>query len=493
MRIGLVPLALAFIALWGVPAGRGGVADESRENRMPPGRVVGRSAGAYDIVIRGGRVMDPASGLDAVRDIGIRGKQIAAVSKTRLKGRTEIDATGLVVAPGFVDLHSHGQDEENYRLKAMDGVTTALELEVGVSPVGSWYARRRGKAIVNYGAAVGHIPIRMAMMKDSGGLLPRDEAVRRRATPAEMDGMLGELSRGVDDGALGIGLGINYTAAATREEILSIFRLAAQRKVPLYVHLRFAGAQDPGSFATAMQEVIADAAVTGASLHVVHLTSVAMRQAPLGLEMIDGARKRGIDITTEMYPYPASNTDLASALFDDGWQQRLGIGFGDLQWAATGERLTAASFARYRKQGGSVIVYNIPEEVVRETIVNPMVMIASDGGLHDGVGHPRSAGCYARVLGKYVREEKQLTLMDALRKMTAMPADRLGLVSKGRIRTGSDADIAVFDPRRVTDRATFQKPSLPSEGFRYVLVNGVFVVRDGQLLEGVMPGTGIRR
>jgi N-acyl-D-aspartate/D-glutamate deacylase len=447
----------------------------------------------YDVVLRGGRVMDPASGLDAVRDIGIRGKQIRAISKTRLKGQTEIDATGLVVAPGFIDLHSHGQDDENYRLKAMDGVTTALELEVGVSPVGSWYAARRGKAMVNFGATVGHIPIRMAIMKDSGSFLPRDEAVRRRATPAETDAMLGQLSKGLDDGALGIGLGVNYTAAATREEILSVFRLAAQRKVPIYVHIRFAGAQDPGSFATAMQEVIADAAVTGASLHVVHLTSVAMRQAPLGLEMIEGARKRGVDVTTEMYPYPASNTDLASALFDDGWQERLGIGFGDLQWAATGERLTAASFAKYRKQGGSVIVFNIPEEVVRGTIVNPMVMIASDGGLRNGVGHPRSAGSYARVLGKYVRDEKQLTLMDALRKMTVMPADRLGLANKGRLARGGDADIAVFDPQRVNDRATFQKPSLPSEGFRYVLVNGVFVVRDGRLVEGAMPGTAVRR
>lgn len=452
----------------------------------------GPAAELYDVVLHGGRVMDPASGLDAIRDIGIRGRGIAAISKARLKGRDEVDAAGQVVAPGFIDLHSHGQDEENYRLKAMDGVTTALEMEVGVSPVDLWYARRRGKAVVNYGATAGHIPIRMALMKDTGTFLPRDEAARRKASPSELDSLLGQVSKGLDDGALGIGLGINYTPAATREEILSMFRLAARRKVPVYVHIRFAGAQDPGSFANAMQEVIADAAVTGAALHVVHLTSVGMRQAPLGLEMIEGARKRGVDITTEMYPYPASNTDLASALFDDGWQERLGIGFGDLQWAATGERLNSSSFARYRKQGGSVIIFNIPEEVVRGTISNPMVMIASDGGLRDGVGHPRSAGTYARVLGKYVRDEKQLTLMDAVRKMTVMPADRLGLAAKGRLKTGCDADIVVFDPQRVKDRATFRKPSLPSEGFSYVLVNGTFVVRDSRAVEGALPGLAVR-
>ncbi len=447
----------------------------------------------YDIVLHNGRVVDPASSLDAVRDVGIKGRSIAAISKSRLKGTTEVDATGLVIAPGFIDLHSHGQDDENYRLKAMDGVTTALEMEVGVSPVAAWYAEREGKALINFGATAGHIPIRMAVMKDSGDFLPRDAAARRVATPSDMDALISRLSRGLDEGALGIGLGINYTAAATREEILSTFRLAAQRKVPVYVHIRHAGAADPGSFVTAMQEVIADAVATGASLHVVHLTSVAMRQVAIGLEMIEGARKRGVDVTTEMYPYPASNTDLASALFDDGWQDRLKIGYGDLQWAATGERLTPASFATYRKKGGSVIIYNIPEEVVRMAIANPMVMIASDGGLHHGIGHPRSAGSYARVLGKYVREEKQLTLMAALAKFTVMPADRLALPAKGRLSRGADADIAVFDAAHVIDRATFQKPSIPSAGFRHVLVNGVFVVRDGKVVEGVAPGLGLRK
>lgn len=447
----------------------------------------------YDIVLHRGRVMDPASGLDAVRDVGINRNRIAAVSTARLNGRVEVDATGLVVAPGFIDLHSHGQDDENYRLKALDGVTTALELEVGSARVASWYAARRGRAVVNYGVTAGHIPVRMAVMHDSGDFLPHDQAARLPARPADMDAMLTRLSKGLDEGALGIGLGINYTPAATREEILAVFRLAAQRKVPVYAHIRYAGVQDPNGFTTALQEVIADAAATGAPLHVVHLTSVALRQTPLGLEIIEGARRRGVDVTTEMYPYPASNTDIASAIFDDGWQERFGIGYSGLQWAATGERLTAASFAKYRKVGGSVIVFNIPEDVVGATIANPSVMIASDGGLRKGIGHPRSAGTYARVLRKYVREEQRLSLMAALNKMTAMPANRLGFVNKGRLSAGADADIAVFDAGRVSDRATFQQPALPSEGFRYVLVNGVFVVRAGKIVEGARPGTAVRR
>jgi N-acyl-D-aspartate/D-glutamate deacylase len=453
------------------------------------------SAGAqdFDLVIANGRVMDPATGLDAIRQVGIRSGKIVAVSEQPLRGRTVIDAKGLVVAPGFIDLHSHGQTPENYRFKAMDGVTTALELEVGASPVSQWYTVREGKALINFGASSGHLPARMAVMHDSGGLLPRDQAVNREATPQEQGEIEALIRKGLDEGALGIGMGIAYIPLVSRVEILSIFRLAAEKHAAIYVHMRNGGPAEPGVI-DALQEVLADSAATGAAVHIVHITSMGLRETPICLAMIAGARKRGLDITTEAYSYTAGMTDIGSAIFSEGWQARQGgITYQDLQWAATGERLTPETFARYRKQGGMVAIHSIPEEIVRLAMRDPLVMIASDGILENGKGHPRAAGTFTRVLGRYVREEHVLGLMGALRKMTVMPADRLGIAAKGRIAVGADADLAIFDANRVTDRATFENPAQYSEGMVYVLVNGVPVVRSGSLVDGVAPGRGVRR
>ena len=447
----------------------------------------------YDIAVNNGRVIDPESKLDAIRSIGVKNGKISAISPRPLTGKTDINAQGLIVSPGFIDLHSHGQTPENYAFKARDGVTTALEMEVGVSPVPEWYAAREGKALINFGASSGHIPARIAVMHDSGTLLPRDAAVNRAASVKEQQEIYSRIRRGLDDGALGIGLGIAYVPKTTRAEILELFQLAAEYKVAVYVHMRNGGPVEPGVI-DALQEVIADAAATGASLHVVHITSMGLRETPLCLQMIAGARQRGLDVTTEAYPYTAGMTDLSSAIFDEGWEARQGgIGYGDLQWAATGERLTAESFARYRKQGGMVAIHSIPEEIVRLAMADPTVMIASDGILDNGKGHPRAAGTYARVLGRYVREQHALSLTDAIRKMSLMPAQRLGLSNKGRIRVGADADITVFDPDRVIDRATFDKPAQYSEGIPFVLVGGRLAVKDSQIQAGVFPGTGILR
>ena len=450
-------------------------------------------AQTYDIVLANGRVVDPETNLDAIRNVGLNSGRIAAISASPLTGRTTVDAKGLVVTAGFIDLHSHGQDAENYAYKARDGVTTALELEVGVNPVASWYAAREGRALVNFGATSGHIPARMAVMHDSGTLLPRDAAATRAATAGERKETYELVRQGLDEGALGIGMGIAYTPKASREEILEIFELAALRRVPVFVHIRSSGPVEPGAV-DALQEVLSDALATGAGLHVVHITSMGLRQTPLLLRMIAGAQRRGLDVTTEAYPYTAAMTDLGSAVFEEGWQTRNGdITFGSLQSAATGERLTAESFVRYRKQGGMVIIHSIPEEIARLAIADLNVMVASDGEIDHGKGHPRGAGTFARVLGHYVREEHALTLMDALRKMSLMPAQRLGIQSKGRLQVGADADITVFDADRVNDRATFDNPAQYSEGIPYVLVNGAFVVKDGQLQQNVAPGRGLRR
>jgi dihydroorotase len=451
-----------------------------------------------DLAFANARVMDPESGLDSIQNVGILGNQIVEISSQPLRAKIVIDAKGLVIAPGFIDLHSHGQTDENYRFKVMDGVTTALELEVGVSKVAEWYSEREGKSLVNFGASSGHIPACMIVMRDTGGFLPRDHAVNQTRTPDQIKQITELVKQGLNEGALGIGYGINYVPITTRTEIFDLFRVSAELQVPNFVHMRYAGPGETEGAIVSLQEVLADTAATGASLHVVHITSTCLRKTPVCLEMIDGARKRGIDVTTEAYPYTATHTQLESAIYDEGWQERYGITYKDLQWVETGERLTAESFARYRKIGGSVIGHSIPEEISQLAVANLDVIVASDGRLTEGKGHPRSAGTFARVLGHYVREQKTLNLMDAIRKMTLLPAQRLEkfvpqMQKKGRIKVGSDADLTIFDPEKVIDRATFENPAQFSEGIHHVTVNGVLVVRDGKILEGVKPGIAIRR
>lgn len=448
---------------------------------------------SYDLVLANGQVMDPESGLNAVRYVGIRDERIAAISAEPLEGKEIIDVGGLIVAPGFIDLHAHGQDLFSSRLQAQDGVTTALELEIGVLPVAAWYAEREGKAVINYGATVSHKSARFAALQDT------DAAVYDSATPEQITMMQDLIRQGLQEGALGIGYGIQYTPGASREEILRMFEVAAEHEITNFVHIRYAGLVEPGSSIEAVQEMLANAAATGASVHIMHIGSSGLGQVPVLLDIIEGAQQHGFDVTTEVYPYAAASTNIKAAIFDPGWRERIGADYRDIEWVATGERLTKETFERYRKQGGMIIAHVIPEAMVELAIAHPIVMIASDGGtFRGGRAHPRGAGTFARVLGRYVREKRSLTLMQALRKMTLMPARRLEedvppMRSKGRLKVGADADITIFDASVVIDRATFQEPAQASAGIAHVLVGGTFVVRDGNLVEDVYPGKAIRR
>ena len=451
----------------------------------------------FDLVVANGRVMDPESGLDAVSDVGISDGVVRSIQPGGLRGNDTIDARGQVVAPGFVDLHSHGQDDENYRIQALDGVTTALELEVGTLDVNAWYAEREGRSAVNFGVSAGHIPARIEVMRDPGDFLPVSDGARKEATDGEIAAMAAHLRRGLRDGALAVGFGLQYTPAATRWETLEMFRTAESFNAPCHVHMRGMGHREPLNSIEGLVELIAASAITGAPLHVVHINSSGMRATARLLRIIQEARGRGVDVTTECYPYTAGLTEISSAIFDEGWQRKLGIGFGDLQWVATGERLTQATFPQYRDEGGLVIAHMIPQDAADAAVASPLTAIATDGHIKNGRGHPRTSGSYSRVLGRYVREAGTLSLMEAISKMTLMPARRLearapAFARKGRVSVGADADLVVFDPQTVIDTSTYQDPTSPPEGISHVIVGGTPVVADGRFQPGVAAGTAVR-
>jgi len=438
--------------------------------------------------------MDPESGLDAVRQVGVRDGTIAAISEEPLEGLRILDATGLVVAPGFIDLHQHAMDEESWRFKALDGVTTAFELEVGAADVDRWYADQAGRRPIHYGVSVGHIKVRMAVMGDRPSFLPGADsgAATRRASEAQMEAIRSGIEKGLRRGAVAVGFGVAYTPEATRLEIMEMFRAAEPFGASCHVHMRQGGRLEPGAIA-ALQELVAAAAITGAPLHIVHLQSTGKRVTPALLKLVAEAQANGLDISAECYPYTAGMTDIRAAFFNPGWREKFGLDYGDMQWGATGERLTEATFRKYRREGGLVIVHANPESIVREAVAHPSIIVASDGLK----GHPRNAGTFCRILGHYVREDRALELMAALRKITLMPAQRLekrvpAMRKKGRVRVGADADLTLFDPRTVSDRATFTEAFRASVGVKHLLVGGRLAVVDGVLDEGLKAGRPVR-
>ncbi len=452
----------------------------------------------YDLVLEGGRVMDPETGMDATRNVGIRDGKIVRISSESLSARRVIDASGLVVAPGFIDLHQHSQDLASQRVKALDGVTTALELEIGAPDVAEFLKAKQGRSLIHYGTSASHVAARSLVF---GAPLPVTEilpksgpATQQPATPEQINKILERLREELDAGGLAIGMGIEYTPGASRSEVIDTFRLAAERRLPVYTHVRSSGRVEPGSSIESVSEVIAAAAITGASLHIVHLNSSCSRDSLECLSMIEGARARGLDVTTEAYPYTAGMTAINSAVFNPGWRERKGIDYGNLVLPDTGEHLTKERFDALHNSSETrfVLVFGYPQEVLDKVIPSPLVMIASDGL----AGHPRNAGTYSRVLAQYVRGKGTITLMDALRKMSLMPAEMLerstpAAREKGRLQEGADADIVVFDPATIIDNSTFEKPMEPSTGVHYLLVAGTLLVDQGRLVPDVFPGRAL--
>ena len=478
----------------------------------------------YDLVFTGGRVIDPESRFDQQANVAINGGKIAAISELPLTGIESIDASGLVLSPGFIDLHSHALSRLGQQLQAMDGVTTALELEAGVYPIGALPQILNGKSVINYGASTSHLAIRQRVIEkilkphlltpaqplppESGSKTNTEPPTRRNAafvqvaSEQQRNAIQTDLKQGIENGGLGIGFLLDYLReAANTEERDMIFRVAAEAEVPIFVHIQRGLPGDP----VGLEEVISLAKKHQTSVHVCHLNASAMGGVQLFLDLITSARAAGVDITTEAYPYNAGSTSISAAVFSRDWQSIFAITYEDIEWAATGERFTESMWNDYRQRfpGGQVIHHYGNEEWTRAALEAPGVIVASDAMplvTKDDRVHPRGIGTFSKVLGDYTTDGYHSATMDlvtALAKMTVLPAKRMenfapAFKLKGRLREGFDADLTIFDPKKITDTATFQHPLRPSEGIQHVLVNGEFVLKGGRFVENALPGQLLR-
>jgi len=489
----------------------------------------------HDLVLTGGRVVDPETGLDAVRAVGITGGTVTAVSEEVPPGRSVQDVAGQVVTAGFVDLHSHAQSLTGLRLQALDGVTTALELEAGALPVAAACARAEAEGRpVNVGFSAAWTDARMHVL--DGVPLPGDGDLsldlfgqfqngprwRGPATDAEVDRILGLLDSALDEGALGIGCLVGYAPDSGRAEYFRLAGLAARRGVPTFTHTRYISTEEPGTSLEGALEVIAAAAGTGAHMHMCHVNSTSNRMVDEVAGAVETARREGVRVSTEAYPYGAGATVVGAAFLAPEALPRMRLVPSSITWLATGERIADAAqltHLRSTDPGGLVVVHMLDEDdpadlaVLERSFALPDTAVATDamplvgpGGAAvpdvwpppaDATTHPRTAGSYGRTLRWLVRERGLLTLTEALRRSSLLPAQLLeeavpAMRRKGRVQVGADADLVVFDPDTVTDRASYTALA-PTSGFRHVLVAGTPVVRDGEVVLDALPGKVIRR
>lgn len=495
------------------------------------------SAPSFDVAILGGRVIDPETGLDAVRNLGVRGGAIATITTDALDGAETIHADGLVVAPGFIDMHHHNSGVPfGEKLALRDGVTTPLELEAGVSPVADWYAALEGKCRTNYGATVGTVVARERTFnpnyrtKYAGDVLydlvgsPQDTGASMRwstqvPTDAEIDQITEILDQGLREGAIGVGHCPGYmVAGCTTAESLKAQELAGKYGRATYVHARFSSQMPPTSGLLGFLEQMAAQEVYGGGLLLMHMTAQALSDTGRALDLIDAARKAGISVLPEVYPYDYGGTIVgADYLHPDNYGPNMGRDYADITETATVTPLTKERYEELISSAPttSVMFKNATEETVNMALAHETSVLGSDAFPYsmksDGSvvldwdtpfeavnGHPRGAGSHAKLL-RLVREGKvDIPLPLAVAKMTLMIAQFLeanGVVQmarKGRVQEGMDADLTLFDPKTVTDNATMRDGGLPSTGIPFVLVNGVLVVRDCETVNGVFPGQPIR-
>jgi N-acyl-D-aspartate/D-glutamate deacylase len=448
----------------------------------------------YDINITGGRVIDPESGFDRVADVGIDGSTIVAITDKKLQARMTIDAKDRIVAPGFIDMISYDPNPYGIWFKIADGVTTNLGMHGMLMTADQFFGTyaQQGSPC-HYGGAYDNY-----FMRGVGGL---EIGSGEDASAKQLDQLAADIDDQLHQGWLGASFSPEYSPGMAEDEITRQATVAAKYGLPSFFHGRYSTDVPPDDNAATLQEILDVARASGSSVHVMHITSTGGTfQMPQALDTLEQARSNQIDVTACMYPYNFWATYIQSARFGDGWQQRFHITYSDLVVPGTGERLTEARFNELRSGSNNTLVaaYAIPEGDVVTGLQSPTTMIGSDAILTTGDNnHPRGAGCFTRVLGHYVREQQTLSLVDALAKMTILPAKRLeakapALQKKGRLQRGADADITIFDPATVADRATVENPAQAAAGVDYVLVAGTMVLSPDGLDKSKLPGQPIK-
>ncbi len=492
----------------------------------------GANAQSFDLVINNGRVMDPETGFDQIANVGVNNGYITKISTNDLDGAREIDATGHVVAPGFIDYHSHAQSEYGHKLYARDGVTTPMDLEVGAFPVGKFYDFWEGKSFVNYGTNVAHVGARVAVLdgqEPNGrvlyspalGAAMQDGAQFKTKTfdPLDEPAILGAIETELKQGALGIAYPIGYYTVVGSPEVMAVTGLAAKYDLPITTHVRYL-AQIPPSGFMGITEMLTIARENDVPMLVHHIPSNCLGLTKQCLDLIDAARAKGQKVIGEFYPYQYAGTYVDADYNAPGFEERMGIQASDYKLAATGEPLTSEEFDRLRKEAPDtdLLMYTMKQEYIDAAFTRPGVIVGSDGmpwiitdddgnkigftATFDtpygaGNGHARGAGAHAKIL-RMVRENGTISLMDAISKMSYEPAAFLEdhvpqMKQRGRIQEGMAADITIFDPETVTDNSTpkIGENSLPSTGIPYVIVNGQVVV-DDSVVQNIPAGVAIR-
>jgi Amidohydrolase family len=489
----------------------------------------------YDVIIQGGRIVDPETAFDEIADVAMKDGRIELVGTIAGRALKSIDATGLVVAPGFIDLHAHGQSLPADRMQAFDGVTTTLELELGVLPVSRWYDEQlHSRRLLNYGASVGWVFARIAAMtrqqtesnlEGMGRAMQDPRWANEVANDAEVSDILDRVRMGLRQGGLGIGFPSAYAPATGVKEMSALCSLAADHYVPTFTHVAFASNVDPQSSIEAYTRLIGYAGSTGAHMHICHFNATSLHDVDRAAALVRTAQRQGLKVTLEAYPYGTGSTVIGASFFSEpSFLQRAGSDYPTIQLVEGGRRFANRQevLDAQHENPGALIFWHFLDVSLNErhrelldiSIMFPGGAIASDampwtlngmtyGGddwpLPNGaVSHPRSSSTFTRFLRQWVRERGVISLREGLRKCSLIPAQILEnsvpqMRRKARIQVGCDADIVVFDLATVTDRADFNSMNQAAEGMKHVLVRGVPVIANGVLDLSVGPGQPLRR